>query len=136
MTYALDTNIISYLLRPSRNQEVVKRFIAETQAHNYVIPPICYYETLWYLLRKNATSQLLVFNGLYKNVLTKINMGEADFIKAAEIRANLVEKGTPIGGKDADIFIAAYCIVNDYILVTNNTLDFNRIDSLKLENWK
>jgi tRNA(fMet)-specific endonuclease VapC len=37
---------------------------------------------------------------------------------------------------DADILIAAYCLVNDYTLVTNNTNDFNRIDGLKLVNWK
>ena len=136
MIFALDTNIISYLLRPSQNQDVVERFLAETEHNNYVIPPLSYYETLWYLLRKKATAQLSLFEELYKNSFTKINMSEMDFIKAAEIRAYLEETGQPIGDSDGDIFIAAYCIVNNYTLVTNNTSDFKRIDGLNLVNWK
>lgn len=136
MIYALDTNIISYLLRPSQNQDVVRRFMTEVQENGYVIPPLCHYEVRWYLLRKKAVAQLRMFDELYKNSLVKINMSEADFMKAAEIRADLEASGTPIGNKDADIFIAAYCIVNGYTLVTNNTSDFERIDGLKYINWK
>jgi len=53
----------------------------------------------------------------------------------AKIKADLVEKGTPIGDKDADIFIAAYCMNNDYTLVTDNISDFKRIDGLNYVNW-
>jgi len=49
---------------------------------------------------------------------------------------DLEERGLPVGNKDADIFIAAHCIVNDYTLVTDNTGDFERIDGLKFVNWK
>ena len=63
-------------------------------------------------------------------------MGEADFKLAARLKADLVEKGSPIGNKDADIFIAAYCMNNDYTLVTDNTSDFERIDNLSIINWK
>ena len=34
-------------------------------------------------------------------------------------RKALQEQGKPIG--DADVLIDAYCVVNDYTLVTNNT---------------
>ena len=63
-------------------------------------------------------------------------MSEEDFVTAIKIKAYLMEQGTPIGKKDGDIFIAAYCIVNDYTLVTDNTRDFSRIDGLKYVNWK
>lgn len=89
-----------------------------------MIPPISHYEVNWYLLRKKATTQLRIFNELYEKSYVKINMGEAELIKAAEIRADLEERGLPIGNKDADVFIAAYCIVNSYTLVTDNTSDF------------
>ena len=112
----------------------MRRFKIEVRQNDYVIPPLCYYEMLWYLLRKKATTQLRDFEELYKNSLVKINMGEKEFIKAAEIRADLEEKGTPIG-KDADVFIAAYCIVNNYTLVTNNSSDFERINGLRFVNW-
>jgi len=135
MVYALDTNIVSFLLRPSKNQKVVQQFMDTTLQDGYVIPALSYYETMWYLIRKKATTQMRIFNELYKNSLVKINMGEKDIIKAAEIRANLAEKGIPIG-KDADIFIAAYCIVNDFTLVTNNKDHFQRIEELKIVDWK
>jgi len=134
MIFALDTNIISYLLRPYQNQETVERFIAETRNNDYVIPPVCHYEILWHLLRKNATTQLMGFNEIYKKSSATLSMNEAAFVKAAEIRAELERTGNPIG--DADVFIAAYCIVNGYTLVTNNTKDFERIPGLELVNWK
>jgi predicted nucleic acid-binding protein len=137
MIYALDTNIISFLLRPSKNLDVVQQFeqILE-QGHEYVIPPLCYYEISWHLMWKKATAQLLVLDRLYKNSAATINMKEEEFKLAAKIKAQLSEDGMPIGKKDGDIFIASHCIVNGYTLVTNNTKDFIRIDGLKLVNWK
>jgi tRNA(fMet)-specific endonuclease VapC len=137
MIYALDTNIVSFILRPGRNQEVVRQFekIIE-QGDDYVIPPIAYYEITWYLLRKKAEAQFRVFVRIYKNAYAKVNMGEADFLKAAQIKANLEEQGAPLGNNDADILIAAYCIAHDYTLVTDNVSDFKRIDGLKYVNWK
>ena len=134
MIYALDTNIISFLLRRTRNQAVAKRFEDEIvkRGNYYVIPPLSHYEVYWYLLRKKATAQIRIFNELCADALGKISMGEAEIIKAAEIRADLEERGLPIGNKDADIFIAAHCIINGYTLVTDNTSDFERIEGLKI----
>jgi tRNA(fMet)-specific endonuclease VapC len=77
------------------------------------------------------------FEGFCNNV----KVGSFDinvWVKAAEIFAYLQKRGKPIGDKDrdADIFIAAYCIVNDYILVTDNTSHFERIEGVEYVNWK
>jgi len=137
MIYALDTNILSFILRPNHNPEVVQKFNDTIkQGDEYVIPPLCYYEIYWHLLRKKATAQLQVFEKLYNDSLHNFNMGKSEFMLAARIKADLIEKGTPIGGKDADIFIASYCITNGYTLVTDNTSDFSRIDNLQFVNWK
>ena len=137
MIHALDTNTISFLLRPSRNPEVVRQFakIIE-QGEGYAIPPICHYEVNWHLIRKNATVQLRIFNEIYTDSVAKLNMSEAEFVKAAEIRADLESRGLPVGNKDADVFIAAHCIVNGYTLVTDNVKDFERIAGLSIVNWK
>jgi len=42
--------------------------------------------------------------------------------------------GTPIGLYD--LLIAAIAIVNDLILVTHNTREFERVTELKLEDWE
>jgi tRNA(fMet)-specific endonuclease VapC len=91
---------------------------------------------MWHLLRKKATSQMRIFEKLYADSFARIEMTESCYHKAAQIKATLVESGTPIGNNDADIFIAAYCIVNGFTLVTDNVSDFSRIDELKVVNWK
>ena len=134
MTYALDANTISYLLRRDRNPEVAVRFAeAINLRHKYVIPPLSYYEVLWYLLRKSATTQLVYFSELYDKALVKIKMDEADIIAAAKLRAEMDRQGNPIG--DSDILIAAYCLINGYVLVTNNIKHFEHIENLRIENW-
>jgi len=91
MIYALDTNIISFLLRAKQNPEVAKRFAFEIeQGNDYVIPPLSYYEITWYLIRKKATAQLRYFHNLYQNALIKTGMDEAGLLLAAQIRANLL----------------------------------------------
>ena len=136
MIYALDTNTISFLLRHKQNPEVAKRFAAEIndKGNSYVIPPLCYYEISWWLLRKSATAQLSAFEDLYQSSLAKAVMVESELLEAAKIRVDLEKRGMPIG--DADTLIAAYCIINDYTLVTDNISDFERIDGLKYVNWK
>jgi len=75
MIYALDSNIISFLLRPSKNPKVVERFneILE-QGCNYIIPPLCYYEVYWHLLRKRAVVQTNSFMCIYAGSMRKMGM--------------------------------------------------------------
>ena len=48
-------------------------------------------------------------------------------------KARLKTKGKIIS--DLDLFIGATSIVNDMILVTRNTREFERLDGIQLENW-
>lgn len=54
--------------------------------------------------------------------------------KAAEIYAMLGKQGKLIGEKyDGDYFIAAYCIINGFTLITNNKTHFKLINELSFE---
>ena len=53
--------------------------------------------------------------------------------RAANIYAELYAKRFTV--KDADIVIAAFCMVNEYTLVTANTKDFENIDGMQFVNW-
>ena len=87
MTYALDANTISFLLRSNRNPEVELKFEEIiSQGHDYVIPAICHFEVNWNLLLKKATTQLKVFNNIYSKSLRKVNFGESEIILAARIK--------------------------------------------------
>lgn len=51
----------------------------------------------------------------------------------AEIRSNLQRSGTPIGPND--MLIAAHVLANRMTLVTANVREFQRVQSLSVENW-
>jgi tRNA(fMet)-specific endonuclease VapC len=50
-----------------------------------------------------------------------------------QFRASLEKRGTPIG--PLDTLIGAHAAALDVILVTHNTREFSRIDTLRLEDW-
>lgn len=54
-------------------------------------------------------------------------------VSYGQVRASLEKQGTPIG--PLDTLIGAHAAALDVILVTHNTREFTRIDSLRLEDW-
>ena len=50
-----------------------------------------------------------------------------------EIKKVLMAKGTPIGNND--VAIAGNAVALNCVLVTNNTREFQRIETLALEDW-
>jgi tRNA(fMet)-specific endonuclease VapC len=63
-----------------------------------------------------------------------INFDDNDAVEFGKLRATLKKNGRIIG--PYDMLIAAQALSKDLILVTNNTKEFNRIDGIKLEDWK
>ncbi|GHV82780.1 twitching motility protein PilT [Spirochaetia bacterium] len=132
-TYALDTNIVSYYLRKSRNNIIDKRIDAEIHLENkIVIPNVVYYEIRRGLLSVFSPIKTKLFN----QFCTTFKVGLMD-CKTSEIAASIYAKLKKLGSavEDADIFIAAFCLQNDYTLVTNNVRHFENIDTLKIVNW-
>jgi tRNA(fMet)-specific endonuclease VapC len=50
-----------------------------------------------------------------------------------QMRASLEKRGTPVG--PLDTLIGAHAAALDVILVTHNTRELSRIDTLRLEDW-
>ncbi|MHC6203569.1 PIN domain-containing protein [Breznakiellaceae bacterium SP9] len=131
ITYALDSNIVSYFLRKDVN---VSKKIRDTPAkgNQIVIPNVVYYEVLRGLLAKFSPKKTATFNQLCK--IYKVgSMDKETGEIAAYIYAELPKRGRLV--EDADLLIAAYCIQNDYTLVTNNSKHFENIDTLQFVNW-
>ncbi|MCL1986924.1 MAG: PIN domain-containing protein [Firmicutes bacterium] len=131
MTYALDTNIISYMMKEN---ETVKNnhLTAVKNGGTCVIPLIAYYEIKRGLVAKNATTKMRIFENLC-NKIKIINLTKNDMNTAALIYANCKKTGNPI--EDADLLIAAQCITNNYVLITANTKHFDGVDGLPLVDW-
>ena len=54
-------------------------------------------------------------------------------IEYGDICADLRKKGTPIG--NMDMLISAHARSENLIIVTHNTREFKRVESLQLEDW-
>ena len=129
--YALDSNIISFYLKGNTTViENIEKTMSED--NSIVITPIAYYEVKRGLLLINATKQLSKLETLCE----LFPVGElGDYLLEDAIDIYVQERKAHRNTEDADIFIAAFCIHHNYILVTDNIRHFQGIPELRLVNW-
>ena len=130
MTYLLDTNIVSYILR--RNTTVGRKLRdANRSGEEVFISCITYYELKRGLLYANATRQLAEFNQFYSKYEV-LFLDDIEIIeKACKIHVDLKRRSLTI--QEQDIFIAATAITRGLILVSNDS-DLLRVQGINLEN--
>jgi tRNA(fMet)-specific endonuclease VapC len=132
ITHLLDTNIISYALRP-QNQSLTNRLHA-AMVDEYVAISVAtraeiragQYRMTAQDKRRTAIDQLL-------DVLPVLVWTAQAADIYGETHTLLMKKGQPIG--IMDVQIAAHALAENLILVTHNTRHFERIPGLKLEDW-
>jgi predicted nucleic acid-binding protein len=130
MKYAIDTNIISYYLKG--NIRIVEKLDSEVEKDNIIIPTFVYYEIKKWLLGLNSTIKLFAFDRMFQKF--GVNVIEKETLDMAlSIYINLRKKGIIVD--DGDLLIAAYCVKNNYTLVTNNEKHFEKIKNLQVVNW-
>jgi tRNA(fMet)-specific endonuclease VapC len=130
ITYMLDTNIISDLIRNPQGK-TAKR-IAKVGEDNICTSVIVAAE-LRYGCAKSGSKRLLK---AVEDLLGEISVLPFDVPADAEyggIRSQLEAVGKPIGGND--LLIAAHACAVGATIVTANTGEFKRIRGLKVENW-
>ena len=127
----LDTSIlIAFLRGESRVVNRVEEYLKKFDRLSLSI--ITYYEILRGLKYLGNKRKLKEFEELMDKC--EIVLLDRDIVKkASEIYAELKKKGELI--EDADILIAATCIIKGYILITDNEKHFKRIEGLEVENW-
>jgi tRNA(fMet)-specific endonuclease VapC len=132
MKYLLDTNACIRILKG--NSERLHTRIKSVKTKDICIPSIVRYELLYGAYKSNqpekTKSDLLNFLCHFPSISFDDKAAEI----CGKIRADLDRKGTPIG--PYDLMIAAISLSSDLILVTHNTREFQRIDSLELEDWE
>jgi tRNA(fMet)-specific endonuclease VapC len=129
--YLLDTNICIYLIKkkfPNLTSKIISKDPYELSLSAITVAELEFGIAKSFFPQKN------------KNILLEflvpfniIPFDEKDCENFGFIRAYLHKKGTPIG--PYDLQIAAQCISRDFCLVTNNVKEFERVPSLKIENW-
>ena len=131
MEYAFDTSTIINLMRGLHSVRE-NREKAYKSGARFIIPPFVNYEVRRGLIIKPIPKH----EKIYAVICDNCSLGEMTtkaWERAAKIYAELYTKHFTVS--DADILIAAFCIVNGYTLVTSNTKDFENIDGLQFVNW-
>ena len=129
--YLLDTNIISARMRNDK-KVVAKLDETVTSRRAIFMSGVSHYEIKRGLLAVNATRKMKIYDEIRKQFQMLFLDNQAVFDKAAEIHADLKQRGELI--QDADIFIATTALLRNLILVTNDS-HFQRISDLTTENW-
>ena len=133
MIYALDTNIIIHYLR--KEPKVRQKFnLAVANENNFVIPMVVNYELMRGFRIYPAPNKEAAYKILIGEKFCDIaKMDDSLWQRAIDVYEDLYHKRLTID--EMDILIAAYCLENNCILVTNNVKDFKNIDGLIYEDW-
>lgn len=135
MNYLLDTNICIYIIKKSP-EKVIKKLeaIVKAEDKNEIYLSSVTVSELYYGVEKSAQADKN--REALKGFLTPFQVVDFDLRSAeifGQVRSNLEKKGTVIG--PYDLQIASVALAHDFILVSNNTKEFERVKSLQLENW-
>ncbi|NOR77872.1 MAG: PIN domain-containing protein [Methanophagales archaeon] len=127
----LDTSILIAFLRGE--EDVVSKVEAYLEEFDMLsLSIITYYEILRGLKYIENEKKLRGFEQLMDKSEI-ITLAREVMDRASEIYAELKRRGELI--EDADILIAASCLVKGMVLVTDNEEHFRRIEKLEVENW-
>lgn len=131
MRYLLDTNICIYII--NRRPEAVMAKFRGIDVGEIGISSVTLSE-LWYGVRKSLKAeQNEIALNRFLAPLEILPYGEKEARHYGRIRSTLEKRGKPIGA--LDLMIGAHAVGNGWVLVTNNTKEFKRIQGICLENW-
>ncbi len=130
LRYMLDTNICIYTIK--NNPAAVREKFQQHQNH-LCISSIVLSELLYGAEKSSQPEKSLALIEGMAARLEVLNFDEHAAAHAAEIRADLARKGTPIG--HYDVLIAGHARSRGLVLVSNNLREFERVDGLRLKNW-
>jgi len=134
MRYLLDTSICIALLRDS-SPLVAQRFRETIDRHEFILISSVVLCELWYGAHKSSrpVENAETLQKFLRGPVEVLRFDEDDARVAGEIRAGLERAGKTIGSYD--ILIAAQGLSKDLTVVTSNLSDFERVESLRSQNW-
>ena len=133
VTYLLDTNIISHLMK-DLGSDSLNRYRARLQREPdcTVVTSVVVQCELMFGLTKRPSPRLQSAYALQMEHLPVIALDPSVSAHYANLRTYLEQAGTPIGANDT--LIAAHALALDATLVSADTA-FAQVPGLRLENW-
>jgi tRNA(fMet)-specific endonuclease VapC len=130
MKYVIDTDILIYFL--NKHSAIVSKF-QSTDFDDITTTIINYSELLFGAYNSLRVNQNLTRIKDFLNTIKIVDFDKSAGEIFAQLKSTLRKEGKILA--DIDLMIAATCLTNDLISVTNNTKHFSRISKLKIENW-
>jgi len=131
MNYLLDTNICIYTINKKPSSVVSK--IRSKRPEEIAISTITIAELEYGVTKSLHPDQNRAALLEFLIPFTIMDFDQIASLHYGQIRMSLESKGMPIG--PTDLLLAAQAKSRNLTLVTNNEEEFQRIDSLRLENW-
>jgi len=131
MEYLLDTNICIYIIK-KKPAEVFEKF-KNLALGDVGISSITLAELQYGIAKSSSPEKNREALEKFLTPIEIIDFGYEATVEYGKIRAELEQKGIPIG--PLDMLIASHAKSLDVVLVTNNVREFERVADLKIENW-
>jgi tRNA(fMet)-specific endonuclease VapC len=129
--YLLDTDTCSYVIRGA--SAGLDARLARAAAGSLAISSVTRAELRFGLEKRGNPRALSRVVGTFLDQIAVLPWDVAAADQFARLRAQLERAGTPIGVFDT--MIAGHSIALKAILVTNNRRHFEKVRSLRIENW-
>ena len=130
MKYILDRDTISYLLKGDLS---VRNKVQSIPIESLCTTIINYSELMYGIELEKSSRKIVKYITELLKAFEILQYTSHAALIFAKTKAELKNKGELI--MDFDLMIASIAIANKYTLVTNNEKHFQRISSLKIENW-
>lgn len=130
LRYLLDTNIVSHAMRMPTGPAGSRITIAGPDS--VAISVIVLGELLFGFAKNPSANLKLRLDGLLERILV-VGLDQRVSAYYGDARATLERRGEPIGQND--LWIAAHTLALDVTLVTDNMVEFRRVEGLRVENW-
>jgi tRNA(fMet)-specific endonuclease VapC len=127
----LDTNICIYLIN-NKLPELAKR-ITEIPNEQICVSSITQAELEYGVAKSQNRLKNAQALAKFLSVMNVLSFDSNASVEYGEIRADLERRGMSIG--PLDMLIAGHAKSLGYIVVTNNTREFARVDGLSVEDW-
>jgi len=127
----LDTNICIYFLNQT-SERIIGRF-QNLSPSQIKLPSITVAELYYGAEKSKARAKNRERVKRFVSTLEIIPFDQKACDTYAKVRCALEKSGTPVG--PMDLLIASIGLAHNFVLVTNNVKEFERVKGLKLENW-
>ena len=132
MKYLLDTSVLSDF---ARGEQAVMARLREEAPPQLAVSVVTEMEVEYGLARHpNLAPRVREAMRMLLNTISVLPFEREDARVAAQLRANLNGRGTPIGAYD--LLLAACALRRGLKIVTHNAREFVRVGGLGLEDWR